>query len=61
MDRLTVILIESIKCGNKFKKQGENYGGPQLSHQIQITPIKYNILTSKTRLNGQRSENENHV
>ena len=31
------------------------------SHQIQITHIKYKILTSKTRLNGQRSQNENYV
>ena len=31
------------------------------SHQIQITHIKYKSLTSKTRLNGQRSENENYV
>ena len=37
------------------------YGGPQLSHQIQIAHIKYKLLTSKTRLNGQRSENENYV
>ena len=37
------------------------YGGPQLSHQIQITHIKYKILTSKTRLNGQWLENENYV
>ena len=37
------------------------YGGPQLSHQIQITHIKYKILKSKTRLNGQRSDNENYV
>ena len=31
------------------------------SYQIQITHIKYKILTSKTRLNGQQSENENYV
>ena len=31
------------------------------SHQKQITHIKYNLLTSKTRLNSQRSENENYV
>ena len=37
------------------------YGGPQLSHQIQITHIKYKIPTSKTRLNGQHSEDENYV
>ena len=38
-----------------------SYGGPQLSHQIQIAHIKYKLLTSNTRLNGQRSENENYV
>ena len=32
--------------GGKFASQ--NYGGPQLSHQIQITHIKYKILTSNT-------------
>ena len=31
------------------------------SHQIQITHIIYKILKSKTRLNGQRSDNENYV
>ena len=29
------------------------YGGPQLSHQIQITHIKYKLLTSKTNYSHQ--------
>ena len=29
------------------------YGGPQLSHQIQITHIKYKLLTSKTNCSHQ--------
>ena len=31
-----------------------HYGGPQLSHQIQITHIKHKLLTSKTNCSHQK-------
>ena len=41
----------------QMKSQEESdfifYGGPQLSHQIQITHIKYKLLTSKTNCSRQ--------
>ena len=38
----------------KRQKRWANYGGPQLSHQIQITHIKYKILTSNTNYSHQK-------
>ena len=45
-------------CHIKYKLLTSN---TNCSHQIQIARIKYKLLTLKTRLNGQRSENENYV
>ena len=60
-----ILLRWKTKCPRRLDQDCSNepkmYGGPQLSHQIQITHIKYKILTSKTRLNGQWLENENYV
>jgi len=34
--------------------KGVSYGGPQLSHQIQIAHIKYKIVTSNTNYSHQK-------
>ena len=62
------IQITHIK--NKLLTSNTNYShqiqNPDIKHKLltsntQIAHIKYKSLRSKTRLNGQRSENENYV
>ena len=57
LPRFTDRLIGVFPFVNKLQKHGEHkprhYGGLQLSHQIQITHIKYKLLTSNTNYSHQ--------
>ena len=49
-----MFVILTNRVGQKQTTVAENYGGPQLSHQLQIGHMKNKILTSKTNCSHQK-------
>ena len=49
-----MFLTDGIYISCSVKLESDIYGGPQLSDQIQITHIKYKILTSNTNYSHQK-------
>ena len=45
-----------LHLGFSICNEAEQYGGPQLSHQIQIAHIKYKLLTSNTNCSHQKQD-----
>ena len=49
-----MFLTDGIYISCSVKLESDIYGGPQLLDQIQITHIKYKILTSNTNYSHQK-------